>query len=76
MEDTNYAPMMEITVPYCDFHNENSSVSGHTYITISPDATLPEVFTAFGMALRAATFADSTVKEWARKHDLLDYLLL
>lgn len=76
MEDTNYSPMMEITIPYCDPFNEDSGVGGHTYITISPDATLPEVFAAFGTALRAATFADSTVRKWAEEHDLLDYLLL
>jgi hypothetical protein len=76
MEDTSYSPMMEITVPYTDPFNEDSSVGGHAYFTISPDATLPEVFTAFGMALRAATFSDSTVKRWAEEHDLLDYLLL
>lgn len=76
MEDTSYSPMMEITVPYSDSFNKDSVVSGHTYITISPDATLPEVFAAFGTALRAATFADETVKKWVKEHDLCEYLVL
>ena len=76
MEDTNCTTMMEIIIPYCAPFSETSNVSGHTHIIISQDATLSEIFAAFGTALRAATFADETVKKWVEKHDLLDYLIL
>lgn len=74
MEKFDSDVMIDITVPYVVHGNDN--VSGYTHITINSEADVGEVLTAFGAALRAATFSDDCVRLWLEKHDIEDYLCL
>ena len=70
-------PMMFIEVPYYDSTFEGyDSVKGSLHLEVSFDACLGEIFTAFGTALRAATFSDSTIERWLDEHEVKDYMCL